>query len=76
MKGVFQRAAALAAVLALGACTETPQTATTTKKVDAKPWQGASSPYTAPGWQQGDEASWEQQLRNRTQGQNDYSRGR
>ena len=66
----------LTSVLALAACTEKPQTATV-KKVDGKAWEGPASPYTAPGWKQGDEASWEQQMRARAQeGQNDYSRAK
>jgi hypothetical protein len=44
-------------------------------KSDAAPSTGVgASQYAAPGWKAGDKASWEQQLRTRAQGQNDYSR--
>ena len=73
--GVFRAAALRAAGLALGACTEKPQTATV-KKVDGKAWDGPSTPYSAAGWKAGDEAGWEQQMRARAQGQNDYVRAK
>lgn len=60
---------------ALSACSEKPQVAQT-RKSDAQPWSGTTDPaYAAAGWQQGDQASWEQQMRNRAQGQNEYARG-
>ncbi len=57
----------------LGGCAEKAQTAAT-KKHDGKPWESAQTAYTAEGWKSGDQASWEQQLRNRSQRQNEYSR--
>ncbi len=30
--------------------------------------------FSAPGWKPGDKTSWEQQLKTRTQSQNDYTR--
>jgi hypothetical protein len=66
---------AVAAVAALGACTERPQTLDSGVKVDTQSFQGTGMPYAAPGWKQGDKASWEQHLKVRTQdGQNDYGR--
>lgn len=60
--------------LVLAACGEKPQFAQT-RKSDAQPWSGTASPaYAASGWKQGDEASWEEQMRNRAQGQNEYTR--
>ena len=61
------------ATLLLGACGEKPQTAATHKS-DGKPWESAKTAYTAPGWTAGDKTAWEQQLRLRSQGQNEYSR--
>lgn len=63
--------AALAA--ALSACGDKPQTAAT-KKSDGKPWEGVQKSHMAQGWKPGDQASWESQLRVRTQAQNEYSR--
>jgi hypothetical protein len=57
---------------ALAGCGEKPQT--TTKKVDAHAWEGARDPFVASGWKAGDRASWEQQMRTRAQGQNEYAR--
>ena len=60
--------------LALAACGE--KTAGAVKKSDAPAFQGSTgqSVYTANGWKAGDQAAWDQQLRTRTQGQNEYSR--
>ncbi|WP_425261154.1 hypothetical protein ACPOLB_09785 [Rubrivivax sp. RP6-9] len=64
---------AAAAAMLLGACTEQPQTAGT-RKADGSVYQPAKSAFVAPGWTAGDAASWEEQTRRRTQGQNEYSR--
>jgi hypothetical protein len=66
-------ASAAAAALLLGACTEQPQTAGT-RKADGSVTQPAKSAFVAPGWTAGDAASWEAQTKQRTQGQNEYSR--
>jgi hypothetical protein len=59
---------------ALAACGEKAQTASG-RKSDVPAWQGApDSSSVAGGWKAGDEASWAAQIRNRTQGQNEYSR--
>ena len=64
---------ALVAVVALlGGCGEKPQAAG--RKSDALASTGANPAYTAQGWKAGDQASWESQIRNRGQNQNEYSR--
>jgi outer membrane biogenesis lipoprotein LolB len=68
------RAALIAAAASalLAACGEKPQVAAT-GKADATPYQGTGvAAFTAPGWKAGDRAAWEQQLKTRAQGQNDY----
>ncbi len=63
--------------LALGGCGEKAQTAgTTSKKADAKPWEGsAQAGYTASGWKAGDKVAWEAQIKTRAQqGQDEYNR--
>ena len=72
MKTAYTLTLASAALL-LGACAEKVQTAATLKS-DDKPWAGARADFVAQGWQVGDKTSWEQQLRKRSQGQNEYSR--
>ena len=63
---------ALAALVS--ACGEKPQTLGTGKQ-DAAPSDGTGKAFAAGGWKQGDKASWESQLKARTQqGQNDYNR--
>ena len=63
-----------AAVMALAACGDQPQTAAGVKS-DVPAFQGTSNPYKAPGWKAGDKTSWEQQLKTRLQnGQNEYNR--
>ncbi|MDP3082816.1 MAG: hypothetical protein Q8N44_03855 [Rubrivivax sp.] len=64
---------AIAAAVVLSACTEQPQT-TSVRKSDTKAWDAAQNPYVAAGWKAGDQASWEEQMRQRVQGQNEYSR--
>ncbi len=62
--------------LALAACGEKPQTATAAhKKSDAPAYQGApDDPFVAKGWTQGDKTSWQNQIRQRNQNQNEYNR--
>jgi len=57
----------------LAACGEKPQTATH-RKADGHAYDGTTDGFAAAGWKAGDAASWEQQIRNRAQGQNEYSR--
>ena len=65
---------AIVAVCALfSACGEKPQT-TGTRKADTQAYQGTSDGFSAPGWKAGDAASWEQQMKNRAQSQNEYAR--
>ncbi|PZP32087.1 MAG: hypothetical protein DI603_11570 [Roseateles depolymerans] len=65
---------ALAAVLALSACTEKVQTASG-RKSDEKPWVSANTAFDAAGYKPaGDRAAWEQQIKARNQSQNEYNR--
>jgi hypothetical protein len=66
-------ACGLILVAALAACSEPVQTVTP-RKVDTKPWEGPDNVYTANGWKAGDRANWEEQLRQRAQAQNDYTK--
>ena len=63
------------AAVALAACGEK-AVGQSVKKSDVPAYQGSTgaSAYVADGWKAGDQSAWEQQLRNRTQGQNEYSR--
>lgn len=64
----------IAAVLALAACGEKPQTGMGIKS-DVPAFQGVSNSFSEPGWKSGDKTSWEEQLKTRAiYGQNDYSR--
>ncbi len=74
MRAAWTSVAALAAALALSACTEKPQTASQ-RKSDQAPYATASGAYTAGNWKEGDSKAWERQLNTRAQnGQNEYSR--
>ena len=72
--GRFCWAAGVALLLA--ACGEKPQTSA--RKADVPAFQGTAAgtnmAYTAQGWKAGDAVAWEQQLRARSLGQNEYSR--
>jgi hypothetical protein len=64
-------------LLTLSACGEKPQAIAQggLKKEDSKAWDSSDSRYMAAGWQPGDKASWEAQMRARAQqGQNESSR--
>ena len=74
MKRTLIIGASVAALAALAACTERPQTLDSGVKIDAKASQGTGMGYAVPGWKQGDKVSWEQHMKVRTQNQNDYSR--
>ncbi|MBI5258269.1 MAG: hypothetical protein HY855_17320 [Burkholderiales bacterium] len=71
-------AAFAAGLLALGlaGCGEQPQTGTAgARKSDQKPWQQPmAKDHVVPGLKADDAAAWEQQIRQRAQGQNDYAR--
>jgi hypothetical protein len=69
------RAAALAPiVLLLAACGDPGNRPPGARAPDQKTWQGAAEPYVAPGWTPGDAQSWDEQMRKRVQGQNEYTR--
>jgi hypothetical protein len=81
---MMRGAVALAALAFLTACGEKPQTNAEGVKHDAAPWSGTSTNgekqaggttvFTAAGYKPGDKAAWEQQLKARAQGQNEYVR--
>lgn len=67
--------AGLAAVaLGLAGCGKEPEAGA--KKADAKPWEAPAQANVAGSWKAGDKAAWEEQLRSRAQGQNEYLRTR
>lgn len=60
----------------LSACGEKPQTiGPSHRKADAQSFQGApDDPFVAKGWTAGDRTSWNNQIRQRNQLQNEYNR--
>jgi hypothetical protein len=70
----MMRIALLSSLALLAACTEQPQTISSNSRADAPAYSGGSA-FATPGWKQGDKASWESQMKARTQqGQNDYNK--
>ncbi|MDB5931399.1 MAG: putative lipoprotein [Polaromonas sp.] len=64
----------LAALAALSACGEKPQTLGS-NRIDVAPYQGAQNEFVAPGWKATDKGSWEQGLKTRMQNsQNEYTK--
>ena len=63
------------AALVLAACGERVQTIPPggERKTDSPVWDTKDKRFVAPGWTVGDENSWNAQLANRTQSQNDYA---
>lgn len=74
MTGALRVALALGAAAMLSACGEQPQERSAGAKSGQPSWQGAGNPHVVEGWKPGDQASWEEQMRRRAQGQNEYSR--
>jgi hypothetical protein len=67
--------AAVAALAGLSACGERSQELGAKKvRSDRAAYTGGDAQFTAPGWSAGERASWEQQIRTRGQGQNEYAR--
>jgi hypothetical protein len=63
----------VAALFALAACGEKPQSMKGEVKQDTAAYQGTGMPFMVNGWKVGDKSSWEAQLRTRAQrGQNEY----
>ena len=79
-RAVVMLAALASGAMLLAACGEKPQTNAEGVKYDAVPWSGTGTQantgtvFTAPGWKVGDKASWEQQIKTRSNGQNEYTR--
>ena len=79
-RAVVMLGALASGALLLAACGEKPQTNAEGVKYDAVPWSGTGTKantgtvFTAPGWKVGDKASWEQQIKTRSNGQNEYTR--
>lgn len=77
MSRALWRFAAIA-LIGTTACSERSQSESARlKKADTKPSAGAAAAdkaYIAGGWTAGDDASWQAQIRNRAQGQNEYTR--
>ncbi len=65
--------AIVSAGLLLAACGDKPQNMSQ-RKSDTPAYAGANAAYTVGTWKAGDAASWEAQLKTRSQGQNEYSR--
>ena len=63
-----------AATLLLGGCGETPQSAGTRHGETAQAWSGPATGFTAPGWKAGEQSAWDEQIKQRNRGQNEYAR--
>jgi hypothetical protein len=74
MKRLVMLVSVMAALAAVAACGEKPQTLGGVKS-DTAAFQGTGNAFAAPGWTQGDKASWEQGLKARAQNsQNEYTK--
>ena len=74
MKRLAMLVCTTAALAAVSACGEKPQTLSGTRS-DTAAFQGTDNAFAAPGWTKGDKASWEQGLKARMQNsQNEYTK--
>jgi hypothetical protein len=75
MKTCLTVIGAVAAAAALAACGDREQTLKSGVVTDTASFQGTGKAYAVQGWKQGDKASWEQQVKTRTQNtQNEYTK--
>lgn len=74
LPSILKGCAAVALAASLMACGEKPQTAGTTHADKSHAWNGPATGFTAPGWKPGDQAAWDEQIKQRSRGQNDYAR--
>jgi hypothetical protein len=70
---------ALVVTLGLAGCGEKPQSTLYKNgkfrgKPDMRPWDNASVSYGSPDWRKGDQASWDNKVRDRAMTQNEYGR--
>lgn len=66
--------AALAAVVGLSGCDKPQVSDQAKRKPDVAAYQGTDNAFADASWKRGDQKAWEEQLRKRSQGQNEYSR--
>jgi hypothetical protein len=67
--------ASLAIVVGLAACGDKPQNLEAgKKKPDTQAFQGQGDAYKAAGWTNGDQTTWEAQIKARNVNQNEYAR--
>jgi len=71
---VLAGAVALAAVVLLAGCDKPQVSQQTKRKPDVAAYQGTDNAFADTSWKRGDSAAWEEHLRKRSQGQNEYSR--
>ncbi|MCE2691513.1 MAG: hypothetical protein LW862_17105 [Rubrivivax sp.] len=71
---VLAGAVALAAVVLMSGCEKPQVSQQTQRKPDVAAYQGTDNAFADTSWKRGDSAAWEEQLRKRSQGQNEYSR--
>lgn len=67
-------AIALMALLGLAGCDKAQISQETERKPDVAAYQGTDNAFADTSWKRGDQKAWEEQLRKRSQGQNEYSR--
>jgi len=71
---VLVGAVALAAAVLLTGCEKAQVSQPGKRKPDVAAYQGTDNAFADTSWKRGDSAAWEEQLRKRSQGQNEYSR--
>jgi len=77
---IAKLALATAVAIVLAGCGEADKSVVTYKKgeyqgkVDSKPWDNEPNDWSGSKWTKGDQASWENALRQRAAHQNEYAR--
>lgn len=71
---VLAGAVVLSAAVLLTGCEKAQVSQPGKRKPDVAAYQGTDNAFADTSWKRGDSAAWEEQLRKRSQGQNEYSR--
>lgn len=64
----------LCAAVGVSGCEKAQVSEAGKRKPDTPAYQGTDNAYAEGGWKRGDAKAWEEQLRKRSQGQDEYSR--
>ena len=73
-RAVLATGVAVASLMGLAGCEKAQVSPQGKRQPDVAAYQGTDNAFADASWKRGDQKAWEEQLRKRSQGQNEYSR--